>query len=115
MQIVELIKNLEELIDRFDKLDILILRKFYFSGREFPNDLQLYSLPILIKELRELHRVNLTDDAIRKRVNKLCKLGLLKKVENSNPSIFLPIEDLKPKIKTLIEKYISYIGIENLI
>lgn len=110
MQLTQL--ALVNLIERLDKIDIIILKKFYFASKEFPNDLQVYAFPILVKELREIHKVKLTDDAIRKRLKKLSKLGLLEHVENSNPSIFLPKEEAKSFVEELIKQYISYIGLE---
>ncbi|MCS7123223.1 MAG: hypothetical protein RMJ17_01445 [Candidatus Aenigmarchaeota archaeon] len=104
--------TLINLIERMDKIDIILLKKFYFTSKDFPNDMQVYAFPILIKELREVHKVSLTDDAIRKRLKKLCELGLLEHVKNSNPSIFLPIEEKKNFVEELIKQFISYIGLE---
>lgn len=105
--------NLIEVVERLDKIDILILRKFYFTNKEFPNDMQVYCFPILIKELKEIHNIKLTTDALRKRIEKLCKINLLEKVEKSNPAIYLPLESKKEMVENLIKMFISYSGLEN--
>ena len=106
--------DLVGLVERLDKLDVLILKKFYVTNEEFPSDIKLYAFPILFKELKEIHNIKLTEDAIRKRLKKLCEIGLITQVKNSNPSIFLPKDGMKEKVKELIRLYISYLGLENI-
>jgi len=104
----------EEIIERIDFIDIIVLKKFYFTEKGFPNDMEVYCLPVLVKELKNVHNINLTKDAIRKRLLKLVKIGLLEKVKNSNPSIYLPIEEKKEFVEKLIKTFIIRSGLQNL-
>lgn len=103
------------ILERIDFIDILILKKFYLTGKQFPNDIQPYCFPFLYNELKIHHQINLTLEGLRRRLNILSKLGLLKKVERTNPSIYFPIEEIKDIAREIIFKFFERYGFESLV
>jgi len=98
--------------DRLDFTDIQILRKFYLLENDTPVDSQPYCFPILFKEMKSLGQIKIGIEGFRKRLNMLEKFGLLKKVKNSNPTIFLPVEDKKEVVKAVIKRFLFINGLE---
>jgi hypothetical protein len=104
---------INQILERIDFLDVLILKKFYATGREFPNDTQPYCLPILYKELKEQNNVKISLEGLRKRLNSLVKIGLLNKIERTNPSIYYPVRDKEEFVRKIIIKFFERFGFEN--
>ncbi|MEM5882377.1 MAG: hypothetical protein QXS69_02870 [Candidatus Aenigmatarchaeota archaeon] len=104
-----------QILERIDFIDVLILKKFYLTGKNFPNDVQPYCFPFLYTELKNQHQINLTLEGLRKRLNTLVNLGLLKKVERTNPSVYFPKEDMKEIARRIIFKFFERYGFESLI
>ncbi len=98
------------LAERLDFLDVMILKKFYVTGKEFPNDIRPYCFPLLYKEMKQLHRVKIGVEGLRKRLNNLVKLGLLEKVKNSNPSAYIPVRGKENFVRAVITKFFLISG-----
>ncbi|HKZ45154.1 MAG TPA: hypothetical protein VJ343_00440 [archaeon] len=99
------------LADRLDFIDIQLLRKFYMTGKEFPNDTQPYCFPLLFKEMRESHHLKIGIEALRKRLNNLEKIGLVFKVKNSNPTSYVPTRGLEQIVRAVIAKFFMINGL----
>jgi len=101
------------LAERLDFIDIQILRKFYVTGREFPNDTQPFCFPLLYKHMKETHHLKIGLEALRKRLGVLVRCGFLLKVKNSNPTCYFPVKGREQLIKTVIMKFFMINGITN--
>lgn len=88
------------LLDKLDLIDLSILKRFYMAGKE-PFDTKPYCLPILFTEMK-MNGLNLRRRSFEYRLKKLVKLGLLKKVDKTNPSIYEPIQEIKYFVRKLI-------------
>ena len=99
------------LAERLDFLDIQLLRKFYMNGKEQPFDLQPYCFPILYNEMKVGHKIKIGLEALRKRLNNLVKLGLLEKVNHSNPTNYSPLLDKMYFIRAVISKFFVINGL----
>lgn len=101
------------LLERLDFMDIIILKKFYLTGKAFPHDTQPYCFPILYGEMKENNNLKLTKEGLRKRLHSLVKVGLLEKINGSNPSIYLPIKNKVDFVRKLIKKFFLTSGLFN--
>lgn len=101
----------EGLAERLDFLDIQILRKFYMTGRDFPNDTQPYCFPILFREMRVSHHLKIGIEALRKRLNNLTKLGLLIKIRQSNPAGYAPFREKETFVRGVVMKFFVINGL----
>ncbi|MEM7818818.1 MAG: hypothetical protein QW403_01575 [Candidatus Aenigmatarchaeota archaeon] len=117
MDNISIEKNLEmkdeilSLIERLDFIDIQILRKFYMTGKEFPNDTQPYCFPLLYSELKNTHHFKIGIEALRKRLNKLVKMNLLVKVKHSNPTSYEPLRGKENFVRAIIIKFFMINGL----
>jgi len=103
--------NVLALADRLDFLDVQLLRKFYMTGKEFPNDTQPYCFPLLFKEMRESHHLKIGIEALRKRLNTLERFGLVQKIRNSNPTNYTPVRGLEQVVRAVIAKFFLINGL----
>jgi hypothetical protein len=99
------------LADKLDFIDVQLLRKFYMTGREFPADTQPFCFPLLFKEMRESHHLKIGIEALRKRLNSLERLGLVLKVNHSNPTNYTPVRGLEQAIRAVITKFFMINGL----
>jgi hypothetical protein len=104
-------KELLNLIDRLDLIDIIVLKKFYATGRKFPLDTQPYCFPILFKEMKENNNLKIGTEALRKRLDILTKRKFLEKVNNSNPTNYFPINGKEGFVRLLITKFFVLNGL----
>ena len=93
------------LAEKLDFLDIQLLRKFYSTGKVFPNDCQPYCFPVLYVELKVGRQIKIGLEALRKRLDNLVKLGLLLKVKNSNPANYYPVRGKERFLRAVIMKF----------
>jgi uncharacterized protein with NAD-binding domain and iron-sulfur cluster len=100
------------LVEKLDFLDILILRKFYITKEEFPNDVRSYCFPLLYKEIKNIQKIKIKSEALRRRLENFTKLNLLEKVKNSNPSVYLPKKGKEIFIKKVITKFLMLSGLK---
>jgi hypothetical protein len=98
-------------VEKLDFLDIQILRKFYMTGKDFPNDTQPYCFPVLFKEMKETQHLKIGLEALRKRLDSLVKHGFLEKVKKSNPTNYTPLKGKEKKVKMIIMKFFVIHGI----
>ena len=99
------------LAERLDFLDIQILRKFYITGKDYPFDCPPFCFPLFYSEMKTIHRLKISSDALRKRVNNLVELGLLIKVKHSYPTNYEPIRDKIMFIKAVVAKFFVINGL----
>jgi len=100
-----------KLAERLDFIDVQILRKFYMTGKEFPNDTQPYCFPLLYREMKISHHLKIGMEALRKRLNGLVRLGLLTKIKNSNPTNYAPIHEKEGFIRSVVIKFFIMNGV----
>ena len=84
------LKEVNELAERLDFFDIIILRKFYMNNKDSSMSTKPYCFPLLFKEMKDLHKMKIGIEALRKRLKVLSDIGLVVKVDRSNPSSYLP-------------------------
>jgi hypothetical protein len=90
---------------------VQILRKFYATGKEFPFDTQPYCFPILYKEMKEVHRIKIGLEALRKRLDILVRCGFLSKIGNSNPTNYIPVKGKEQLVRAVIMKFFLINGL----
>ena len=100
-----------ELAERFDLLDVQILRKFYATGKEFPYDTQPWCFPVLYLEMKVSHRLKIGQEALRKRLDNLTRLDLLEKVNNSNPANYFPVKGREILIRASLVRFFALNGL----
>ena len=100
-----------EFVERLDFLDVQLLRKFYSTGKEFPFDTQPHCFPILYKEMRDAHHLQIGSEALRKRLDNLVRAGLLDKIKNSNPTNYTPLNGKEQLVRAMIMKFFLIHGL----
>lgn len=94
-------KEITSIFLNFDVVMIKILQKFYFSGKDFPDDTTCFYVQQLFSELRSGGlQINL--ETLRKRLESLVKLNLIDKVD-TYPRIYVPVRDVE-RVRSLLEK-----------
>lgn len=108
-------RNLDEVlmdfVERLDFLDIQILRKFYSTGKEYPFDTQPHCFPILYKEMCDNNHLQIGSEALRKRLDNLVYVGLLGKIQRSNPTNYTPLAGREQFIRAMIMKFFLLHGL----
>ncbi len=99
------------LAERMDFLDVQLLRKFYSTGKGFPNDTQPYCFPVLFMEMKVSHKMQLGLEALRKRLDNLVKIGFLEKVSHSNPANYSPIHGKEGVVRALVARFFVINGL----
>jgi hypothetical protein len=100
-----------DLAEKFDLMDVQILRKFYMTGKDFPNDTQPWCFPVLYMEMKITNRLKIGQEALRKRVDNMVRIGLLEKVKNSNPANYFPVKGRENLIRASIVRFFTLNGI----
>ena len=100
-----------DFVERLDFLDVQILRKFYSTGKEFPLDTQPHCFPILFKEMKDNHHLQIGSEALRKRLDNLVRVGFLDKISNSNPTNYMPIAGKEQLVRAMIMKFFLIHGL----
>lgn len=104
-------KNIIELAEILDFIDIQILRKFYNTGKDFPFDTQPYCFPLLYKEMKESQHLKIGMEALRKRLDNLVGVGLLIKIRKSNPMNYGPVKKKEVLVRATIMKFFMINGL----
>lgn len=91
--------------ERLDFINIQILRKFYMTGREFPNDTQPHCFSVLYMEMKNNNKIRIGSEAFRKRLDKLVAMKLIKKVGRSNPANYFPVEGLEQTVRAIVSRF----------
>lgn len=99
------------LSERFDLMDVQILRKFYTTGKDFPYDTQPWCFPVLYMDLKINNRIKIGQEALRKRLDNLVNLGLLDKVKNSNPANYFPVKGRDVLVRACIVRFFTINGL----
>jgi len=107
-QIVDKIMGFAETLDF---INIQILRKFYATGLAFPNDTQPHVFSLLYMDMKNVHRIPIGMEALRKRVDFLVSVGLLEKVERSNPASYHPVKGLEQSVRAVIKRFMMNHGL----
>lgn len=111
-------KDLElvlEFAERLDFLDVQILRKFYMTGKSFPQDTQPFCFPILYREMKMNHHLKIGMEALRKRLNAFVRMKLLSKVKHSNPTSYLPARGREQFVRAVVTKFFLIHGLTKFI
>ncbi|MBS3055434.1 MAG: hypothetical protein J4452_03020 [Candidatus Aenigmarchaeota archaeon] len=105
-------KTVNEFAERLDFLDVQLLRKFYVTNSPFPYDTQPYCFPLLYKEMRDVHKIKIGSEALRKRLDNLVKIGLLEKIRNSNPANYSPVRGRENFVRATVMKFFMLSGLQ---
>lgn len=97
--------------EKLDFLDIQLLRKFYSTGKGFPDDCQPYCFPVLYGELKASRQIKMGIEALRKRLDNLVRVELLTKVKNSNPTNYYPLRGKERFMRAVIMKFFLINGL----
>jgi len=100
--------DLDRLAARLDRMDILLLREFYVTGRPYPDDTTSYVLRLLVDEFQRRHRRGrgqASYHTIRRRLENLRALGLVGKIPQTNPVVYFGLESLAAEIRRLIVRF----------
>ncbi|MFB0544222.1 MAG: hypothetical protein ACETVN_00785 [Asgard group archaeon] len=97
--------------ERLDFIDIQLLRKFYMTGKEFPNDTQPFCFPLLYKEMKTNHHLKIGIEALRKRLDSLVRLDMLTKIRHSNPTNYAPVKKKENFVRVVITKFFLIHGL----
>jgi len=100
-----------ELAERLDFIDVQILRKFYVTGKEFPEDTRPFCFPLLYREMKVSNHLKIGIEALRKRLENLIGIGFLEKVKNSNPTNYMPVDGKENLVRGIIAKFFIIHGI----
>ena len=100
-----------DLAERLDFLDIQILRKFYMTGKDFPDDTQPFCFPILFREMRTNHHLKIGMEALRKRLNNFVDMGMLEKIKYSNPTNYSPVGGREQFVRAIVTKFFLINGL----
>ena len=79
---------------RLDRMDVLLLKEFYHTGRPFPNDTTPHILRVLVDRLKRGNGplARLSYSGIRRRLENLVALGLVGKIARTNPAAYYPLD-----------------------
>lgn len=99
------------LAEKLDFVNIQILRKFYATGEEFPNDTKPHVFSLLYMEMKSSQKIRVGVEALRKRVDGLVKMGLLEKIGRSNPASYHPVDGLEQTIRAVIRRFMLNNGL----
>lgn len=105
------VNTILELSDILDITDVQILRRFYVTNEEFPNDTQPFCFPVLFMEMKIKNNLKIGMEALRKRIDNLVRRGLLEKVNNSNPTNYFPVRGKENLIRAAIARFFVLNGI----
>lgn len=97
--------------EKLDFLDVQLLRKFYSTGKGFPDDCQPYCFPVLYGELKSSRQIKVGLEALRKRLDNLVYVELLTKVKNSNPTNYYPVRGKERFVRAVIMKFFLINGL----
>ena len=107
----EKVDNIITLAEKLDFFDVQLLRKFYMTGKDFPYDTQPHCFPILFLEMKVNHKISIGSEALRKRLDNLTKIGLLEKINRSNPANYSPVKGLEQIVRAMITRFFTINGL----
>lgn len=100
--------DIDRLAGRLDRMDILLLRQFYVTGRPYPNDTTSHVLRLLAERFRTrmtAYRRAPSYGAIRHRLENLRALGLIGKIARTNPAVYVPLDPIAVEVRRLIVRF----------
>ena len=110
------IVDVAALTERLDREDVLLLKEFYCTGRAFPDDIISHVLCLLVDRLKRTDGplARLSYSAIRHRLENLVALGLLGRISQTNPAVYLPLEMMaEPARKIILLFAADFVGVWN--
>ena len=99
------------LAEKLDFVNIQVLRKFYMTGMDFPQDTQPHCFSVLYAEMRNVHKLKIGPEALRKRMDKLVSMNLIQKVGRTNPANYFPLRGNEQLIRAVITKFMMNNGL----
>ena len=97
--------DVQTMAARLDRIDVLLLRQFYFIRSPSPHDTEGHVLKLLVDRLQRnggLAGKRLSYSAIRQRLENLVSLGLLGTIPQTNPKIYYPHDHLVVQVRRII-------------
>jgi hypothetical protein len=108
--------DVEALVNRMDREDILLLKEFYHTGFPYPDDTISHVLRLLVDKVRRRKGPlgKLSYSAIRQRLENLVALGLLGKIPHTNPAVYYPLDIMVEDVKRIILLFAAdFVGVRN--
>lgn len=96
---------------RVDLVDINVLRAFYMTNKQHPYDTAPWCFPILFKGFKEKNITRTGRMGFYKKVEKLCKAGLITKLKRTNPVIFEPVDEIKYVVRRSVLMWLANRGL----
>lgn len=100
--------------EKLDFVNIQILRKFYATGESFPNDTQPHVFSMLYMEMKNTQKIQIGLEALRKRLDALVSMGLIKKIGRSNPASYHPVKGLEQSVRAVIKRFMLNNGLTHI-
>lgn len=99
-----IIPLIREYFDNADPKDLFIVSKFYFTGKPFPDDTASFVFTLFCDQVKRKLKVG-TNEAIRKRLTRMARIGILLKL-GASPTVYAPVDDgnLIAAIRELIKR-----------
>ena len=100
--------DIDRLARRLDRMDILLLRQFYVTGRPYPDDTTSHVLRLLVDAFRREYRLGRSQASyhtIRRRLENLRALGLVGKIPQTNPTVYFALDHLAADVRRLIVRF----------
>ena len=99
------------LAERLDFVNIQLLRKFYMTGLDFPQDTQPHCFSVLYMEMKTIHKLRIGQEALRKRLDKLVSMNLIEKAGRTNPANYFPLKGNEQLVRAVITKFMMNNGL----
>ena len=106
--------DVASLAERLDRMDVLLLKEFYYTGEPYPHDTTPQILRVLVNTL---HRgsgplARRSYSSIRHRLDNLVALGLIGKVAHSNPASYYPLDWARYPVRRIIQLFAAdFVGL----
>lgn len=100
--------DVDRLMARLDRTDVLLLREFYVTDQPYPHDTMGHVLRLLVDRFQQKYKAgekHLSYSAIRQRLENMKALGLIDKVAKTNPAIYVPLDSLAGQVRYLIFRF----------
>lgn len=106
--------DVARLASRLDRMDVLLLKEFYYTGQPFPHDTTPHILRVLVDRLKrgDSPLAQLSYSGIRRRLENLVALGLVGKIARTNPAAYYPLDWARHPVRRIIQLFAAdFVGI----
>lgn len=108
--------DVEALVNRMDREDVLLLKEFYHTGFAYPDDTISHVLRLLVDKVQRGNGplAKLSYSAIRHRLENLVALGLLGRIPHTNPAVYYPLDIMVEDVKRIILLFAAdFVGVRS--